>query len=52
VIPANLTVGDTIYITGYGNVTIANETTGTYAGASRTIVYASFSQYGIQLTYY
>jgi len=24
----------------------------TYAGASRTVVYASFSQYGTQLTYY
>ena len=52
VIPANLTIGDSVYITGYGNVTIAGETTGTYAGASRTVVYASFSQYGTQLTYY
>jgi len=52
VIPANLTTGDSVYITGYGNVTIAGETTRTYAGASRTVVYASFSQYGTQLTYY
>jgi hypothetical protein len=52
VIPANLTVGDSVYITGYGNITIAGETTRTYAGASRTVVYASFSQYGTQLTYY
>jgi parallel beta-helix repeat protein len=52
VIPANCTTGDSIYMTGYGNVTIAGETTGTYAGASRTVVYASFSQYGTQLTYY
>jgi preprotein translocase subunit YajC len=52
VIPANLTVGDSVYITGYGNITIAGETTGTSAGASRTVVYASFSQYGTQLTYY
>ena len=52
VIPANLTTGDSVYITGYGNVTIAGETTGTYAGASRTVVYTSFSQYGTQLTYY
>jgi hypothetical protein len=37
---------------GYGNVTIAGETTRTYAGASRTVVYASFSQVGTQLTYY
>jgi len=35
VIPANLTAGDSIYITGYRNVTIASETTGTYAGACR-----------------
>jgi parallel beta-helix repeat protein len=52
VIPANCTTGDSIYMTGYGNVTIAGETTGTYAGASRTVVYAGFSQYGTQLTYY
>ncbi|MGF3573521.1 MAG: right-handed parallel beta-helix repeat-containing protein, partial [Candidatus Bathyarchaeia archaeon] len=52
VIPANCTIGDSIFITGYGAVTIAGETTRTYAGASRTVVYASFSQYGTQLTYY
>ena len=52
IIPANLTVGDSVYISGYGNVTLAGETTRTYAGASRTVVYASFSQYGTQLTYY
>ncbi|MGD0496632.1 MAG: hypothetical protein ABSB28_11460 [Candidatus Bathyarchaeia archaeon] len=52
VIPANLTVGDVVYMSGYGNVTIAGEKTDSYAGASRTVVYASFSQYGIQLTYY
>ena len=52
VIPANLTVGNVVYMSGYGNVTIAGETTGSYAGAGRTVVYASFSQYGTQLTYY
>jgi len=52
VIPANYTTGDSVYISGYGNVTIAGETTRTYAGASRTVVHASFSQYGTQLTYY
>jgi len=52
VIPANLTTGDSVYITGYGNVTIEGEATRTYAGASRTVVYASISQYGTQLTYY
>jgi len=52
VIHANCTTGDSVYISGYGNLTIAGETTRTYAGASRTVVYASFSQYGTQLTYY
>jgi len=52
IIPANSKVGDSIYISGYGNITIAGETTRTYAGASRTVVYASISQYGTQLTYY
>jgi hypothetical protein len=52
VIPANATTGDSVYMSGYGNVTVAGETTRSYAGASRTVVYASFSQYGTQLTYY
>jgi parallel beta-helix repeat protein len=52
VIPANCTTGDSIYMSGYGNVTIAGETTSSYAGATRTVVHASFSQYGTQLTYY
>jgi hypothetical protein len=52
VISANLTTGDSVYITGYGNVAIEGETTRTYAGASRTVIYASISQYGAQLTYY
>jgi len=52
VIPANLAVGDVVYMSGYGNLTIAGETTGSYAGAGRTVIYASFSQYGTQLTYY
>lgn len=52
VISANLTTGDVIYMSGFGNLTIAGETTRTYAGASRTVVHASFSQYGTQLTYY
>ena len=52
VIPANCTTGDSIYMSGYGNLTIAGETTRTYAGARRTVVYASLSQYGAQATYY
>jgi hypothetical protein len=52
VISANLTTGDSIYITAYGDVAIEGETTRIYAGASRAVVYASISQYGVQLTYY
>jgi len=52
VIPANCTTGDSIYMNEYGNVTLDGETTKTYAGASRTVVYTSFSKYGSQLIYY
>jgi hypothetical protein len=52
VISANLTTGDSVYIIGYGDVAIESETTRTYAGASRTVAYASISQYGVTLTYY
>lgn len=52
VIPTNLTTGDSIYMSGYGDVMIAGETTGIYAGATKKVVYASFSQAGTQLTYY
>jgi len=57
VISANLTTGDSIYMTGFGDVTIKGETTRTYAGARRTAVYTSISQsvpyHGeVQLTYY
>jgi len=52
VIPANRTTGDSIGMTGYGAVTIDGEKTRSYAGASRTVVYASLSQYGTELTYY
>jgi hypothetical protein len=52
VISANLTTGDSVYMTGYGDVTIEGETTRTYAGARRTVVYTSLSQYGVPLTYY
>lgn len=41
-ISANLTIGDSVYIAGYGNVTLEDESTKTYAGANRTVVYASF----------
>jgi len=55
IISANLTTGDSFYITGYGhviNVTIEGETTKTYAGANRTVIYASFLRDEAQLTYY
>jgi hypothetical protein len=51
VIPANLTTGDSVYLgSGFGNETIIGETTRTYAGADRRVVYSNFSlpQYGGQ----
>ena len=57
VIAVNLTAGDSVYMTGYGDVAIEGETTRTYAGARRRVVYASFSQSvpfqgEVQLTFY
>lgn len=52
IIPANRTTGDSVYVAGYGNVTIEGETTRAYAGADRTVVYAGFSQNETQITYY
>jgi len=52
VIPANLTTGDYVYITEFGYVAIEGETNRTYAGASRTVVYASISQDEAQYTYH
>jgi len=57
VISPNLTTGDSVYMTGFGDIAIEGETTRTYAGARRTVVYASISesipyQGDIQLTYY
>ena len=51
-ISANRTTGDSVYIVGYGNVTIEGEATRTYAGANRTVVHAGFSQNETQVTYY
>jgi len=42
VIPANLTTGDSVYVAGYGNVAIENESTKICAGTNRTVVYTSF----------
>ena len=57
VIPPNLGRGDSVYFSGYGDVTIKGETTRTYAGVRRRVVYASFSQAvppqsEVQLRYY
>jgi hypothetical protein len=52
VIPASLTTGDSVYITGYGNMSIEGEMARSYVGASRTVVYASLSQNETRLTYY
>ena len=56
VIPANLTTTDYVYMSGYGKLTIEGEAMRTYAGANRTVLYASFSQSipmqgEVQLTY-
>jgi hypothetical protein len=52
VISANSTAGDSVYITGFGEVVIEGETTRTYAGAHRTVVYASISQDEVQYSYH
>jgi len=51
VIPANSKTGDTIQLVTNGSVTITEEVTGTYAGASRTYVYASLAGESEQYTY-
>lgn len=50
-IPANSNPGDTIKVLGGGELVIAGEATGIYAGASRTVVYASLNQGDMQFTY-
>jgi hypothetical protein len=57
IISANLTTGDSVYMSVFGNVTIKGETTRIYAGARRTVVYTSISQSipyqgEVQLSYY
>ncbi len=44
IIPTDLNVGDAFRVSGWGNVTIMGETMKTYAGASRTVVYAPYSE--------
>jgi hypothetical protein len=52
VVPANLITGDSVYIAGYGSMSIEGETTRSYAGASRTVVYGNLLQNETHLTYY
>jgi hypothetical protein len=52
-IPAGLSKGDFAYLGNQiGNRTILSETTVTYAGAIRTVIYANFSLQGNQYTLY
>jgi parallel beta-helix repeat protein len=52
VIPANSKTGDSIKMINYNTIKIAGENSRTYGGVSRTVVYASSSQRGDNLTYY
>lgn len=52
IIPTNCTVGDLVYISGFGKATIAGETTRAYAGENRTVVYTSFLWYEKNWSYY
>jgi hypothetical protein len=50
-IPANTSVTDHIYIRGFGNISIADETTSVYTGVERLIVSAHYSNatHGLQI---
>lgn len=52
IVPADLKIGDSIYLGSFGNRTIVGETTEAYAGANRIVVYANFSYSGSQYTFY
>jgi hypothetical protein len=43
IIPSNSTIGDSVYIAGYENITIDGEATLAYTGVNRTVVKATFS---------
>ena len=55
-IPINSKAGDVIHVTidegNYTTVTLSGEGTGNYAGATRTLVYASLPQGDTQVSYY
>jgi hypothetical protein len=42
IIPANLKTGDVLQFYGMSNITIAGETSGTYLGAGREVIYATY----------
>ncbi len=50
IIPANSGVGDSTYMESNGSIVITDETTGTYVGASRSVVHANYSQQWNQVT--
>ena len=52
IVSANLTMGDSVPMAGYGNVTIEGEATRTYVGADRRVVYTSFSVNETDVTYF
>ncbi|MGB9694193.1 MAG: hypothetical protein ACPLYF_05055, partial [Fervidobacterium sp.] len=52
IIHANAKVGDSVNVMGLLQLQIQGETTRTYAGASRKVVYASYSSFGLQNFYY
>jgi hypothetical protein len=51
IMPANTSVTDRIYIRGFGNISIADETTSVYTGVERLIVSAHYSNatHGVQI---
>lgn len=52
IVHANSKVGDSVPIMGELNLVVKGETTKTYTSASRTVVYATYSSFGFQNTYY
>jgi hypothetical protein len=50
-IPANLGVGDRVYIQGFedADIRISDETTMTFLGVARTVIYAQFSSHGFDI---
>ena len=52
IIPSDSKTGDSIYISGHGNITIDGENTLAYTGVDRSVVYASFWDSGDYFAYY